>query len=350
MQSRRELLTAALLALAAPVRAADLQSVTINYGVPQIPISTAPIFAVPKAMGFWADQGLDVDIEGAQGAGPALQQLLAGRVQMTFTGLPAAMELINKGAPIKIVASVYGQNLFYPVVLADSPVSSVEELKGKTIGVTGIASTNALWIRAILGSYGIAGNDIHLVATGDGASAAAALVNHQVDALQLVEADYDRFETLGIKLKRLDTAPILKQLSFVQGLVVAQSSIDHDPTLVAKLLRGIVEATIYCQAHPKDAVRMQWKLYPESKPNGDPVKAMQGNETVLKHQISRYTLETMGQFGAAAPGAVEAARDTLFKLGQLTKSLPADRYFDPQFLQAANDVDKAKIIAMPPHL
>jgi acyl-CoA dehydrogenase len=37
--------------------------------------------------------------------------------------------------------------------------------------------------------------DIHLIATGDGASAIAALVHGQVDALQLMEGDHDRFET-----------------------------------------------------------------------------------------------------------------------------------------------------------
>ncbi len=351
MLTRRTLLPAAAAAgLIGRAHAAGLRAVTINYGVPQIPVSTAPIFAVPKEMGFWESQGLDVDIEGAQGAGPALQQLIAGRVQMTFTGLPAAMELINKGAPIKIVASVYGRNLFYPVVLADSPITDIAGLKGKTIGVTGIASTNALWIRAIMGSYGIASDDIHLVATGDGASAAAALVKHQVDALQLVEADYDRFETLGIKLKRLNAAPILQKLSFVQGLIVAQRTIDRDPDLVEKLLRGIVEASVYCQAHPEDAVRLQWKLYPESKPPYDAAKAMAGDVAVLNHQISSYTLATMGEFGAVTPGAVALARDTLAQLGQLSQKLPADRYFTDQFLKTANDVDKTKIAAMPPRL
>ena len=76
---------------------------------------------------------------------------------LTFTGLPAAMELINKGAPIKIVASVYRNNVFYPVVLESSAVTEIPDLKGKTIGVTGIASTNALWFRAIMRSYGAAG-------------------------------------------------------------------------------------------------------------------------------------------------------------------------------------------------
>ena len=244
-------------------RAAALRDVTVNYGVPQIPISTAPIFSVPPRMGFYAQEGLNVTGQGAQGAGPALQQLIAGQVMLTFTGLPAAMELINKSAPIKVVASVYRSNVFYPVVLASSPIDDIAGLKGKTVGVTGIASTNTLWLRAIMRSYGVSDDDVKLVGTGDGASALAALVSGQVDALQLVEADYDRFETTGVKLKRLNAAPILQKLSFVQGLVAAQRTIDGDPGLLTGLIRAIAKAAVYCEAHPENAVRMHWAMnYP----------------------------------------------------------------------------------------
>ncbi len=340
-------LAAAALLCGRGARAADLRQVDINYGVPQIPISTAPIFSVPGRMGFFRQARLEVTPQGAQGAGPALQQLIAGQVVLTFTGLPAAMELINKGAPIKIVASVYRSNVFYPVVLASSAITQITDLKGKTIGVTGIASTNSLWFRAIMRSYGIGDEDFHFVATGDGASALAALQRGQVDALQLVEADYDRFETTGVKLRRLDTAPILKKLAFVQGLVAAQRTLDSDPGLIEGLLRGIAEASVYAEAHPADAVQMHWAAFPESKPQGDPAKALENGTLVLKHQLSHYTSADGGLFGVADPAAVQVACDTLYSLGQLSKKLPPERYFDDTLARKADDFDRAAIIALP---
>jgi NitT/TauT family transport system substrate-binding protein len=328
--------------------AAGLRQVDINYGVPQIPISTAPIFSVPRRMGFYAQAGLDVTPQGAQGAGPALQQLIAGQVMLTFTGLPAAMELINKGAPIRIVASVYRSNVFYPVVLQSSTVTDITALKGKTIGVTGIASTNSLWFRAIMRSYGIGDDDFKLVGTGDGASALAALVHGQIDALQLVEADYDRFETTGVKLRRLDTAPILRQLSFVQGLVASQRVLASDPALIQGLLRGISEGAAYSDAHTADAVKMHWAEFPETKPQGDPAKELANGVLVLKNQLNRYTSADGGTFGAATPASVELARDTLFSLGQMSKKRPASQYFDDTLVRQADQFDRAAIVALPP--
>ena len=266
--------------LAATASAQPLKSVTINYGVTQFIISTAAIFSIPKAMGFWQQEGLDVTPQGADGAGPALQQLIAGRVQMTFTGLPSAMELINKGAPLKIVASAYADNLFYPVVPSDSPIHSIPDFKDKTIGVTALASTNTIWMKAIAKSYGLDPNrDIKLVGVGSGAAPLQALLSHRLDALQLFEAEYDNDEGQGVQFRRFNDLPLLKDLSFVQGLIVNTESLQKDPQVVAGLLRGMAKAAVWASAHPADAVRLHWRIFPMTKPQGqDELAALQHAE------------------------------------------------------------------------
>ena len=55
-----------------------------------------------------------------------------------------------------------------------------------------------------------------------------------------------------------------------------------------------------------------------------------------------------GNLGVAAPSAVELARDTLNQLGQLSKSLPEERYYTDAFIKPANDFDRAALLALPP--
>jgi len=71
---------------------------------------------------------------------------------------------------------------------------------------------------------------------------------------------------------------------------------------------------------------------------------------VLKNQLSRYTMADGGPFGAATMNHVELARDTLSELGQLSRKLPADRYFTDQFIGPANAFDHAAVLAMPAKL
>jgi len=333
------------LCLAAGSAAAQTQ-IAINYGVAQFLVSTAAIFSIPKAMGFWQEEGLDVSPQAADGSGPALQQLIVGRVRMTLTGLPAAMELINKGAPIKIVASAYSSNVFYPVVLADSPIRSIADFKSKTIGVPSLASNNAIWIKAIAKAYGLnPDRDIQLVAVGSGAASLQALQSHRLDGLQSFEAEYDAFEGQGAKFYRFNDLPVLKDLSFVQGLMVNQADLQDQPRMVVGLLRGMAKAAVWSRAHLQDAVRLHWKTFPLTKPQGqDEAVVLSRAVEVLRKQLDHYTQP----FGVVAPDRVIAARDALFEFGGLTKKLDPGAYFTDALLAQVNDFDPAAVAALPP--
>src|SRR5215468_9261143 len=87
-------------AVAAPAQAAELRKVAINFGLTYVPVGNGPVFSVPQAMGFWKEEGLDVEVQLANGSGTAMQQLIAGQVIGSVGGVPPAMTLINKGAQI----------------------------------------------------------------------------------------------------------------------------------------------------------------------------------------------------------------------------------------------------------
>jgi NitT/TauT family transport system substrate-binding protein len=321
--------------------------VTINYGVAQFIVSTAAVFSIPRAMGFWQEEGLDVSEQGADGAGPALQQLIAGRVSMTLTGIPSAMELINKGGPIKIVASAYAENVFYPVVLADSPIHSIQDFKNKTIGVTAIASTNTIWMKAIAKAYGLnPDRDLKLIGVGSGAAPVQALLSHRLDALQLFEAEYDVDEGPTVQFRRFNDLPVLKDLSFVQGLIVNQADLQSRPKLIVGLLRGIAKAAVWARAHPEEAVRLHWKIFPLTKPQGqDEAAALARATLVLSKQLARYTQP----FGGADSAKIAATRDALFEFGGLTKKMEPDDYFTAALIAQANDFDPVAVAALPAH-
>ena len=64
------------IAFTAIVHAED-RKVAINFGLTYVPVGNSPVFTVPKSMGFWKEEGLDVEVQLANGTGSALQQLIA---------------------------------------------------------------------------------------------------------------------------------------------------------------------------------------------------------------------------------------------------------------------------------
>lgn len=328
-----------------------VRSIVINTGTPQVFSTNAAIYAVPEAMGFWRQEGLSVRVEGAAGAGPALQQLIAGRVEMTVSGAPAAMELINQGAALRIVGSEYSFNTYFPAVLADSPIRRIEDFRGKTVGLTGLASTNAIWIKALLKLNGIdADHDLSLVSVGEGAGALQSLLAKRVDALQLYEAMYDSYEARGVRLRRFDDSPALAKLSFTQGLVVRGETVEKNRAEIVGILRGMAKGTVWAKTHPEEAVRMHWKLFPLSKPQNVPQAQALADETAVLVKLMTHftTWSPPGKFGAASSQSVESVRDTLASLHLLSKTLPAEAYFDASLIDAANDFDAQAVAALPP--
>src|ERR1700754_2708560 len=95
--------------------AAELRKVAINFGLTYVPVGNGPVFSVPQAMGFWKDEGLDVEVQLANGS---------------IGGVPPAMTLINKGAQIITAASINSRNIYYPVALETSAIKTVADMKG----------------------------------------------------------------------------------------------------------------------------------------------------------------------------------------------------------------------------
>lgn len=342
--------TLCLAALGSSAGAAELRKVAINFGLTYVPVGNAPVFTVPQAMNFWKAEGLDVQVQLANGTGTALQQLIAGQVVGTVGGVPPAMALINRGAKIIPVASFNSRNIYYPVALESSRITTIADMKGAKVGVVSASSSNVYWIKAMAQKVGLdPETDLTLVSVGSGPAALQALQSGRIDMLQLFEAAYDQVELNGFKLRRFDQVAEFNALAFTFGLTVLTDTRYDDPDLIVHLVRGITQGIVYAKAHPEDTVRMHWETYPLAKPQGvSDDKALANDLTILKSALRNHAWADQNKFGYAPPEAVIAIRDVLKQFGELDSALPPERYFDPSLVPQYNDFDHAAVTQRPP--
>lgn len=327
-------------------QAQSLRKVTINYGVNQFAPSTAPVFAIPKAMKFWEEEGLDVTIEGGAGGSAALQALVNKTSVMTFTGTPNLMQIRQAGVPLIAVASAYHRNIYYPVVKADGPISSLQDLKGKTVGVCRLASACVYWLDAVLEAEGIDPSTVTKVAPGDGAAAWHALNSGAIAGMMWWDAAYAQMETVGAKFKRFDSLPVMQGLSFIQGLFVHEDLVKSDPKLIIGLLRGIAKGVAFAKANPEAAVRIHWSVFPISKPASlSEEKAMANALVELNTQLNNMPDADKKVFGKVSLEDVQAVTKVMVDQKVIKTSFPPEQYYTDQFVQAANDIDVAAIAA-----
>lgn len=336
-------------ALAAPhIARAQRRTVKLGYGVSVIDPSTAPWLSAAKTGGFWQADGLDVQVTGFNGAGPALQLLANNQVDVVFTGTPDAMKLREVGEPVRSIANAYDRNHNYPAVPIDSPIKTIEEFRGKRMGIQTMTGSIYLWEKVLLQRHGMAMSDLaSVIPVGTGAPAVHALESKQIDILGEWHGHYAFLETvLGLKLRKFDQDPVLSEYSFVQAFFARDETIQKDPQMLTNLLRGVAKGIRFAIANPKAAVRGHFEQFPNSRPTGtarETVVEQSAKVVSINVELSKQSLLAR-HWGMAEPKQIENVRDALAENDVIKKKLPWQDYFTPQFVQPLNDFDENAIV------
>jgi ABC-type nitrate/sulfonate/bicarbonate transport system substrate-binding protein len=214
---------------AAPVRAAD----TVTVGT--VGSASANLWPVIIGLkkGFFAEQGVTIDLIYVPSSAQMIQQLTAGSLDITMsTGLVDPIRAIDKGSPIAIVR-LESQSPPYALV-AKPAIRSLKDLKGKTISLGGPADITRIYVERMLAPSGVKPGQFDMVFAGATAARAQALLSGAVDAAILLppfnfQAVAQGFNELGL------TVDFTPELPF-SGTVVNLAWAKAHQALLARIL------------------------------------------------------------------------------------------------------------------
>ncbi len=87
---------------------------------------------------------------------------MAGRIKAAYFLAPLAMELADKGVPVKIIALGHRSGAVI-MVKTDSPVKRMTDLKGKRVAIPSRFAVDYLFVRRLLKQHGMSAADVELV-------------------------------------------------------------------------------------------------------------------------------------------------------------------------------------------
>jgi len=205
----RALVLAALAAAApAPDAAAQATRVRVGWPAPTISAAAAP-FAAAVRMGWFAAEGLELDLVPLAGSVDGVKHVATRTVDFALASPEAVAAARAEGLRARTFYVAYQGNVFGLAVPVESPIRSVADLRGRTIGVLSLGSSGVLVARALAAAHGLdPERDLRLAAVGQGAQAAALLRSRQVDVLSLSDVQLALVEQAGVPLRRLDTPEI----------------------------------------------------------------------------------------------------------------------------------------------
>jgi ABC-type nitrate/sulfonate/bicarbonate transport system substrate-binding protein len=267
--------------------------------------------------GIFAKHGLD--IQASASAGDAkLQQLLVSDSIDIGIGSGPGMAFSAKGVQAKAVAAMFGLPRNMAVMVGyDSDIKTVDDLKGKKLGVTTVGSLTAWVGQRINEKKGWDGNGIEILPIGGMPPARAAIKTHQIDGyIGALEVGYSLEE--GKEWRVITTAtPFVDH--FITHVIFARDEfIAQRPQTVRAFLEAWFDTIAFMKKNKDKAVEISAKVI-----NVSPAVA------------ARVYDEQMGYFsddGTFDPQAVAVLKQSYIEMG-LLKEIPDDKtLFTTQFV------------------
>jgi len=319
---------------------APLRKVSFAISTSAVTIGHAHLAAIPLAMGYFKEEGLDVSILNFPGA-EVLNHVVAGDIVASDGGTPASIAAIGAGQKlVTVFASVTG-NPYYVVAPEKSSIHSLKDLVGKNVGVYDLAAAGFTMLRGQLIQEGIDPAKINFIPIPSPAEAANALKLGRIDTYHGFDIFYSQLESLGIPLRRVPTQA--DKVGALVGMTVRRDMLQKDRELYVKLARAFVKGVVFAHANPEAAVRLTWKLFPGTKGIGMSEDAALA--AGLRVTSTRYPNidKVDGLYGNATEEQLVTLLDLLTKGGVLQKPLKPADVWSNTLIADANKVDFAAI-------
>ena len=168
-----------LVAVCETCRAAE-DKVKVPLSASSKTLGYSPLWVAAR-QGFFDLQGLDIQPVLIQGADKSLMALVGGSVAISGAAADAPIGAVERGVDLVVIGGVI--NGLTHMIMGGKNHKTYEDLRGATLGSSGLTSGTALVLRRVLKAKGLEyPKDYKLINVGGSAQAFAALASGQIAA------------------------------------------------------------------------------------------------------------------------------------------------------------------------
>jgi NitT/TauT family transport system substrate-binding protein len=279
-------------------------------------------YAVAMEKGFFKKHGVDITgVLTSQGGGTSVRNTLAGDLPFGEVALPAAIEAINNGVPLRIIGAG-AQSIADILWMAKkgSPLHSIDDLVGKKVAFTAPGSVTNMLILMSIKKKGIKPGSIKLVAAGGIGANLSAVLNNAVDSAMTGEPVWSENED---KLQPVFWPKDLLSPNMMQ--TVSVTTADFEKEGAAKLraiIAGRQDGVRYIEEHPDEAAAIT-------------AKAFNGNADLYRRVFKRYVAIHYWSEGKFDYDAMNLMVEGLQIVGKQKGPVDWKKVVDSQFLPAS---------------
>ncbi len=206
--------------------------------------------------GYYADEGLKVNVRFPSNSNDALSLVAAGRAQVgLYYQQDSIIAKVNQDVPIRSIGAVTHAPLNIVLSLSEKNIHSPADLKGKTIGYAGTELSEAI-LRCMMDYAGVSSDDIKVVDVGFDLMSSmttrkvdatiGCFKNHEVPQLEEegFEVDYMELYDYGVPV-------------YYDGILLANDQmIEKEPETLKAFLRASAKGFADMKADPEGSLKI----------------------------------------------------------------------------------------------
>ncbi|WP_394234245.1 ABC transporter substrate-binding protein [Niallia oryzisoli] len=280
---------------------------------------------VDEQKGFFQEKGLDVKVVPGAGGGDAIKNILSGQADIAFTDPGSLYFALDQGEKLKVIYTIYPQNVFNVVSLKESNMTKPEDLKGKTIGVYSLTSGTRQNLLVLLHKAGLTEKDVNIVEVG--ISNFAPLMQGQVDATAATDTGLFMAKQKGLgDVNVMDVQDYLNIPSDV--FVVTEKTYQEKKDELQKFIEAYRNSAKWMLENPEEAAVLAKEVAIDGKDE-------KVNEEIIKLRNASSVSEDTNEenLGALNPAILQEGADTYQQLGLVKNKLDLEKAVTEEFVE-----------------
>ena len=283
-------------------------------------------FRAALAKGYFRGQGLQVEPILIRGGPAAIAALAAGEVDFaSIGGAQAVFRSKARGLDLSIIGCISHTTNY--ILLGDRQTRTVEDLKGKNIGITGAGTYSEFAVRAFLKKNNIdPAKDVTLRAIGGTVLRAAAIQKGIIAAAPFSTEDAVRLMRSGYSV----ISNMNESLGIPQNILVTRNEVlEKLPDTTKRMLKAYIMGIQLAKFNKKEAIQAGYDA------------GLQGDPEIVSAAWDLYSPGLTADLSIAVPG-IQQMLDEDVRSGVIDSKFTVDRVINDRILKIAQQELKAE--------
>jgi NitT/TauT family transport system substrate-binding protein len=222
----------------------------------------APFF-LGLERGFFAQEGIDLQIQEGRGSAPTVQAVAAGTADFGYADVGSVIKAASQGAPVVTTGVLLQKSPMALIGLTERNIRTPADMRGKTVALSPGDSVSLIW-PLLLKKMGLKEGDLTIV-SGDPQTKLNAVINGRADLMlgYLMDQNLRIQKATG---KPVSTIPFSDfGVNLISScIVVSQQTLARDPELARRFMKAATRAAEATERDPEAAIDALLKAYPKA--------------------------------------------------------------------------------------